>query len=330
MAAPEFIAMSADGTFATTGLHWEGFTSILWGALSAVGYTTPPFYKGVEYEELGVPRCRVQVTVLPHPDHPEWASLSTELLCHCAMEAVESVALQVLNAFCSHHPQHMMASPLGLLPAVDPNDPAWLARLANIATLLDTVRPFDTVQTLSRCLGTLYNLQVLRRAITDDLSYRLAVATGHVLSMTATHGEQYNGLAQAQYANIRLQGQVVQMQVERGNHLQQILQLRDGQQELQVRVADLEAERLVHLQHIDELQEQVENMEEHADAMDGVVGMLQQIHAPQAVGQGEQQEVQVEPEEVQGMSSLDEASQAAPPPPAAPGSPAASDGSVGN
>jgi hypothetical protein len=46
MAAPEFFAVGADGTFATTVLQWEGFTRIAWRALCAVGYTTPPFYEG--------------------------------------------------------------------------------------------------------------------------------------------------------------------------------------------------------------------------------------------------------------------------------------------
>jgi hypothetical protein len=65
MAAPGFIAVNADGTFATIGLQWEGFRRIAWRVLCVVGYTTPPFYEGVEYEELGVPICRVRVTVLP-------------------------------------------------------------------------------------------------------------------------------------------------------------------------------------------------------------------------------------------------------------------------
>jgi hypothetical protein len=65
MAALGFVAVSADGTFATTGLQWEVFTRIAWRALCAVGYTTPPFYDGVEYEELDVPSLRVRVTVLP-------------------------------------------------------------------------------------------------------------------------------------------------------------------------------------------------------------------------------------------------------------------------
>jgi hypothetical protein len=97
MAAPGFVAVSADGTFATTGLQWEGFIRIAWRALCAVGYVTPPFYEGVEYEELGVPSCRVRVTVLAHPGHPEWADLSMELLCFRAAEAVESAALMVLH-----------------------------------------------------------------------------------------------------------------------------------------------------------------------------------------------------------------------------------------
>ena len=95
--------MHVDGTFATTGLHWEGFTRIVWGALSAVGYITPPCYERMEYEDHGVPRCYVRVTVFPHPGHPEWASLSTELLYHRAVEAVETVALQVLHTFSSYH-----------------------------------------------------------------------------------------------------------------------------------------------------------------------------------------------------------------------------------
>jgi hypothetical protein len=99
----------------------------------------------VEYEELGVPSCRVRVTVLPHPGHPEWTNLSMEILCFCSFEAVELAALMVLHALSTHRPQEMLQMPLGLVPALDPNDPLWLGRMANIATLLETVPPYDTV-----------------------------------------------------------------------------------------------------------------------------------------------------------------------------------------
>jgi hypothetical protein len=139
-------------------LQWEGFTRIEWRALCAVGYTTPPFYEEVEYEELGVPSCRVLVTVLPHPGHPEWADFSMELLFFRAFEVVELAALMVFHALSTHRPHEMLQTPLGLLPAFDPNDPLWLDRMANIATLLETVPPCDTVQTLGRCLRALYAL----------------------------------------------------------------------------------------------------------------------------------------------------------------------------
>ena len=189
MAAPGLITIRADGTFATTGLQWEGFTRIVWGALSAVGYATPPCYEGVVYEEHGVPRCRVRATVFPHPGHPEWDSLSTELLCHHSVEAVERAALQILSTFSSRHPQFMQMTPLGFFPAADPSDPAWLARVANIATFIDTVRPVDTVQTLTRCLEALYGLQMLSQAIDDDMSYRLTIATRYAISITGTYVE---------------------------------------------------------------------------------------------------------------------------------------------
>jgi hypothetical protein len=49
----------------TNALHWEGFPRLLWESLHMFGYTEPPPYDGVEYEEEGVPRCRVKMTV-PH------------------------------------------------------------------------------------------------------------------------------------------------------------------------------------------------------------------------------------------------------------------------
>jgi hypothetical protein len=189
--------VNVDGTFATTGLQWEGFTRIEWRALCAVGYTTPPFYEGVEYEELGVPSCRVRMTVLPHPGHPEWADLSMELLCYRSFEAVESAALMVLHALSTHRPQKMLQTPLGLVPALDPNDPLWIGWMANIATLLKTVPPYDTVQTLGTCLRALYALQDLRRVIADDLASHLTGATWYTHWVVSLYTEQHNDFVKA-------------------------------------------------------------------------------------------------------------------------------------
>jgi hypothetical protein len=110
----------------------------------------PSFLEGVEYEELGVPSCRVRVTVLPHPGRPEWADLSMELLCFRAFEVVESAALMLLHTLSTHRSQEMLRTPLGLVPALDPNDPLWLGQMANIATLLEIVPPYDTIKPWAR------------------------------------------------------------------------------------------------------------------------------------------------------------------------------------
>jgi hypothetical protein len=56
--------------------------------------------------------------------------------------------------------------------------------------------------------------------------------------------------------------------------------------------------RLVHLEHIQDLQEQVGDLELDIQALEGVVGMLQQMHHPSAIGDDEQMEIQLDPEEV--------------------------------
>jgi hypothetical protein len=120
-----------------------------------------------------------------------------ELLCFRAAEAVESAALMVLHTLSTHRPQEMLQTLLGLLPALDPNDPLWLGRMANIATLLETVPPYDTIQTLGTCLRALYALQDLRRVIADDLAGRLTRATWYIYWVVCLFTEQYVKYTQA-------------------------------------------------------------------------------------------------------------------------------------
>jgi TolA-binding protein len=73
-------------------------------------------------------------------------------------------------------------------------------------------------------------------------------------------------------------------------------------------MADRDAERLMHLQHIQELQQQVQDLELDIEALEGVVGMLQQMHHPPAIGEDEHMEIQLDPEEVQDVPGLDQRS----------------------
>jgi hypothetical protein len=93
MAQPPIYEIDADGTIRTDALHWEGFPRILWETLSEVGYTTPLLYEVVSFWDQGVPYARTTATVLPHPEHPEWADLSMMFVAHRGVESVESAAM---------------------------------------------------------------------------------------------------------------------------------------------------------------------------------------------------------------------------------------------
>jgi hypothetical protein len=143
MAFPVFHEFDDDSTIHTNGLHWEGFPRLAWEALSTAGYTTPLTYEVSEFECLGVPRCRVIVTVLPHPDHADCFDLSFVYWGFCSHETVESAALRVLTDFCDHNPTVVAPSPFELFPAVSPHGPAWLDRMDHLRELLLLAEPLD-------------------------------------------------------------------------------------------------------------------------------------------------------------------------------------------
>jgi hypothetical protein len=126
-----------------------------------------------EFEHLGVPRCRVIVTVLPHPNHADWIDLSFVYWGFITHETVESAALRVLTDFFVHHRTVVALSPFVLFPSVSPHDPAWLDRMDHLRELLLLDEPLDLTQTLARCLNVMFTLQVLR--------YNTAVIMGQCL-----------------------------------------------------------------------------------------------------------------------------------------------------
>jgi hypothetical protein len=145
----------------------------------------------METTQLGVPRCRVQVTVPLHPDHPEWADLSTDAVSVQLLETLEVAALGVLNSFCDQHPDEVSTSLVGLLLTVDPEDPAWRHRMGHMADLLAGMRPLDALQEMVRREGALYRLPTLRSAASTavtasalDSAGELGVRTHHLRSLS--------------------------------------------------------------------------------------------------------------------------------------------------
>jgi hypothetical protein len=170
MAAPVLHEYDADSTIRTNRLHWEGFPCLAWEALSATGYTTPPTYEVAEFERLGVPRCRVTVTVPLYLDHPDWFDLRFVYCGFRGHESVESAALRELTDFCDHKPTVVALSPFGLFPAVSPHDPTWLYHMDHLQELLFLAEPLDVTRILTHCLNVLFTLQGLRYTTASVIS----------------------------------------------------------------------------------------------------------------------------------------------------------------
>jgi hypothetical protein len=117
------------------------------------------------------------VTVLPHPEHPKWVDLSMMFFAHRGVESVESAAMRILHTLCEQHPDEVMLTMLGLFPAMDPLDPAWLERISLTDALLMTDPPEVVVRQLLRLLEAVYNMQVFRLSTQGMLSVVLMDST---------------------------------------------------------------------------------------------------------------------------------------------------------
>jgi hypothetical protein len=170
MASPVLHEYNPDGMIRTNRLHWEIFPRLAWEALSTAGYTNPLTYEVSEFERLGVPGCRVILTVLLHSDHADWIDMSF------VYESVESAALRVLMDFCDHNPRMVTLSPFRLFPAVSPHDTVWLDRMDHLKELLLLAEPLDVTRTLTCCLNVLFTLQGLRYTTVSVIGQRLETA----------------------------------------------------------------------------------------------------------------------------------------------------------
>jgi hypothetical protein len=262
-----FHEYDVDGTIRTNGLHWEGFPRLSWKALSAAGYTTPPTFEVFELERLGVPRCRVIVTVLPHPDHADWFDLSFVYWGFRGHEPVESAALRVLTDFCDHNPTVVALSPFVLFPAVSPHDLAWLDRMDHLRELLLLAEPLDVTQTLAHCLNVVFTLQWLRYNTAAVIGQRLEAARLDWQRLSAAHQQLNFTLIQMQQENDRLRVRRFQLELESGDRLQRIVDLEAEVTTLQEDAYANDIERLTLLQNIAEMQEQVEEAEVQVAAL---------------------------------------------------------------
>jgi hypothetical protein len=145
----------------TDGLAREGFPRILWEILQGAGYATPPQYAVQLFEEHRVPRCRVRMTLEPHPLQPGRHSFDSESFGFRAEDTIESIALHVLMTFCGFHPLELSTHPIGLFPTKKEDDLIWKDRVEHAKDVW-ALYPGQTAHLTVRRMNALYRLQAVR------------------------------------------------------------------------------------------------------------------------------------------------------------------------
>jgi hypothetical protein len=181
-------------------------------------------------------------TVLPHPEHPEWADLSMMFFAHRGIESVESAAMRILHTFCEQHPDEVMLTTLGLFPAMDPLDPAWRERISLTDVLLMMDPPAVVARQLVRLLEVTYNMQVFRLSTQDMLSLVLMDSTAMRDILTLDLQFERQTVAHLQQEIVALQDECIHWHQERVEFTEQLFARDHALEMTQVQLAHTEAQ----------------------------------------------------------------------------------------
>jgi hypothetical protein len=107
MAAPPNIFWDPAWHLHTNALHWEGFPRLLWESFRSFGYTDPPQYDAVEYQQEGIYRARVRMTIPQHPLRSQWQLIEVEVMGYRIVDTIEGATLEAIYVFCNQHPKEV-------------------------------------------------------------------------------------------------------------------------------------------------------------------------------------------------------------------------------
>ncbi|PVH35014.1 hypothetical protein PAHAL_7G085600 [Panicum hallii] len=283
MAETPNIGWYCEGHAHTNALHWEGFPRLLWESLQIFGYDTPPLYDGYEFEEAGVPRCRVKMTIPQHPSRYLWQPVTINTIGHRLVDTFESAALEAIHVFCDKHPEEVAAYPIGLFPATDSRDPEWTFRISCCSHLLGDLS-LETLQALIRFMNMQHHYQLLQHQSMNQMSTLAQAHHGTITQQLDELDELHNTMS----AQVDLMAQRDVIINNQENHIHEretVIGQRDTIIEfLQDQVQDLTIELNDAINHINNIHEQP---------------------VPPAMPEGDESEEEEDPEEIEGVSELD-------------------------
>jgi hypothetical protein len=294
-----YATLGADGWFCCDGLHRTRFLSLLRDVLHRFSYTGLSVYRGCPYHQFGLGRYKVHVDIPAHPTDQTITAWFTTARGDDLDDTLERAAHQTLMEFCEHHLPVLSDSAIALLPMQNECNAVWSERVAVIDD------PELSTHHAGWALTARYaqHMSSLLQEVTvagAHLRLYLEECTGQVKAKNRAIKDIQKGNRELLQKNSRLETCIRELDDE----LMRIYRSRDFNTD------DLNDTR-THLQHsqdeltaaqsyvhyleteLHEREEQLEVSQAQATDLQHEVGHLQEL-------------IPLEPEEIEGMSSVDD------------------------
>jgi hypothetical protein len=129
----------------------------------------------MEYQEEGVCRCRVRMTIPQHPFRSQWQPIEVDVVGYRIVDTIEVAAFEAINLFCNQHPREVAGQPIRLFPTTYPNDPEWNLRVVPESHRLEGSME-ETLQGTIRFMNVQHHYQLLLRRGMGQLT---SITQGH-------------------------------------------------------------------------------------------------------------------------------------------------------
>jgi hypothetical protein len=120
-----YCRVGQDSLLTTDELHRWGFPLLLWDVLQCFSYVEKPDYYSRGFCEFQIGHCEVRVDILLNAKQSSWMAWSTSATGHDMSDTLEMVAHQALTMFCEQHLTDTADTPIALFPIRNPDDRTW-------------------------------------------------------------------------------------------------------------------------------------------------------------------------------------------------------------
>jgi hypothetical protein len=235
----------------------------------------------MEYQEEGIYRARVRMTIPQHPLRSQWQLIEIEVMGYRIVDTIEGATLEAIYVFCNQHSREVAGQPIGLFATTDPNELEWNLRVVPESHRLEGP-PEEALRGMMRFMNVQYHYQLL-------LHREMGQLVNAVRSLYREADRHITQVDQLRALMIEKDG-IIATQNETIHH-----------REDQINESDATITQCNMI--IEFLQEQIHDLILEVDDANAHIIELQQQPMPPVVPVPEEEEE--DPEEIEGVSEID-------------------------